>query len=82
MGASRFSPQFSVVGLVLPVTIKKANELSCLIMVELRLPFLLAGGATAADGGSLGASHLSIVMLGCMWVMEVRCGCKKKQIIG
>ena len=32
-------------------------------MVELRLPFRLAGGAGATDGGSSGARHLSIVLL-------------------
>ena len=63
-----------VVGLVHSATIKNAHELPHLIVVELRLRFFLAGRAAAADGGSVGASHLLIVILGVVYSVYVGCG--------
>ena len=64
MGAPPSSLQLFVVGLVVSTMMQKAHELSLLIVVELCLPFLLAGEVTASDRISLGARHLLIVVLG------------------
>ena len=39
-----------------------------LIVVELHLPFLLAGGAGTTGGGSSGVSHLSVIILRVVYV--------------